>query len=422
MALHEQIAGLSETPSAPETDITIAEHDSRQLDTRLSADDRAFIEERLTSQQLAVDFDHEGQPSLRTSQYVGIIALPDGPTIQIRPKAAGKNLLPLLQYAHGTEATTIDQETSVQTGATFIDILAALYLAELNCLVQRGLQREYRRTSDTEEYLRGRLTLQQQLQRHGPIATKFECSYDELTYDTLANQAILYATAVLTRLVSNEELGQSLQRYQMRIRRRVTLRPVRVQEVRDIGRTRLSEHYTTILRLTELLLNNAHIDRLERGKRASFSLLVDMNRVFEGVVERVVRGALASHTGWSIEPQATRQGLVTGGPPSITMRPDVLVRDQRDTVQVVADAKWKTSDSVSNSDIYQMVAYQLTDNVPGLLIYPGQEGSLTTDYSIQNAGELAVVELPTREPVATADALGRRLESFLKRRLQSLMT
>lgn len=419
MALHEQTAGRSQSPSAPVPNITLTEHDEARLDTQLSERDREFIEQTLSSQQMTVSFGHERQPVLHTSQYVGIVSLPDGPTVQIRPKAAGDNLLSLLQYAHGIEATTIKQETSIQTGATFIDILAALYLAELDQLIKRGLQQEYRRSSNTEDYLRGRLDLQQQLQRQGPSATKFECSYDELTYETPANQAILYAVSVLLRLVSNEELEQSLQRYQTRICRRVTLRPVRVQEVRDIELTRLSKHYTAIVRLTELLLDNAHIDRLEHGNRASFSLLIDMNRVFEDVVERMIRGALASRTGWSLEPQATRRGLVTGGSPQITMRPDILVRDQRETVQFVADAKWKTPESVSSPDIYQMVAYQLTDDVPGLLIYPSQEGSLTTNYSVQNAGELAVIELPTRKPAATAEALGRRLENILKQRIQT---
>ncbi|RRJ28732.1 McrC family protein [Halocatena pleomorpha] len=420
MALHEQTVGRSQSPSAPVPTITLTEHDETQLDTQLSERDREFIEQTLSSQQMTVSFDHERQPMLRTSQYVGIVSLPDGPTIQIRPKAAGDNLLSLLQYAHGTEATTIKQETSIQTGATFIDILAALYLAELEQLIKRGLQQAYRRSSNTEDYLRGRLDLQQQLQRQGPCATTFKCSYDELTYETPANQAILYTVSVLLGLVSDEDLGQSLQRYQTRIRRRVTLRSVRVQEVRDIELTRLSEHYTAILRLTELLLDNAHVDRLERGNRDSYSLLIDMNRVFEDVVERAVRGALESRTDWSIEPQATRRGLVTGGSPSITMRPDILVRDQYETVQFVADAKWKTPESVDNADIYQMVAYQLTDDVSGLLIYPSQEGSLTTNYAVQNAGELAVVELPTRKPAATAEALGTRLERCLNHRIRQL--
>ena len=62
---------------------------------------------------------------------------------------------------------------------------------------------------------------------------------------------------------------------------------------------------------------------------------------------------------------------------------------------------------------------QLTEDVPGLLLYPSQGGSLTTDYSIQNAGELAVVELPTRESVATTDILGKRLETFIEKQLQN---
>lgn len=421
MATQEQLSKLPTTVSKSYADVTLTEHDSKRIDQSLSEVDRRFIEDELTNQQLSLSFNHTGQPILESAQHVGIISLPEGLSIRIKPKAAGRNLLSLLQYAHDIEAEVIDQEVSLRSGTTFIDILAALYLSELKQIVRRGLQREYQRTNDTEEYLQGRLEVQQQLQRQGPVATKFECSYDELTYETIANQAILYATSLLTQLVTDEEIGQSLKRNRTRIRRRVTLRPISAEAVRRIELTRLNEHYRDILRLTELVLTNTHIDRLERGNRGAFSLLVDMNRIFERVVERAVRSTIASRAGWSIDPQATRRGLVSGGPPTVKMRPDILVRDQHDVVRFVADAKWKTPGSASNSDIYQMVAYQLTDDVPGLLIYPGQDGLLETDYRVRDVGRLAVIELPTQKSVGSVKELESRMQSKLEDCLQEIL-
>ena len=77
---------------------------------------------------------------LTATQYVGVVSLRDGPTIQIRPKAAGTNLLYLLRYAHNTTATTFESQTPFRQGQTFLDALGALYEAELRRVLSRGLQ------------------------------------------------------------------------------------------------------------------------------------------------------------------------------------------------------------------------------------------------------------------------------------------
>jgi 5-methylcytosine-specific restriction enzyme subunit McrC len=177
--------------------------------------------------------------------------------------------------------------------------------------------------------------------------------------------------------------------------------------------TRLNEHYADLLRLTRLVLNSVFVENLRTGARDSFALLVDMNEVFEDVVERVVTDAVADNPGWYVETQASISGVVSGGDPPITMRPDILVRDATDNVVLVADAKWKTPSKVSNDDVYQLVAYQSTYAVPGLLIFPEQDEELSTTYTVQDAGELSIVELPTKRSTSHG-GFGRQLvRSFL---------
>ena len=402
-----------DTPHIP-TDITIPEW-SKSGPLNLSERDIEMIDEDINSNRTQIYYEHDqqGRTKLRTTHYVGIVSLPDGPVVEITPKAAGDNLLSLFRYARGINPAVLDSETAVPEGREFIDAIAALYLDELNELMRHGLHTSYRRVQDTEEYLRGQIDVQRQIQRQGMTGTQFECSYDELTTDTVENQSILYATTLLTRLVSDVGLRQGLQRHGMRLRRQVTLRPVQTHELKNVELTRLNEHYAEILRLTELIIRRVHIENFTQGDYPSFSILMDMNQVFESVVERAARDAVAEVEGWSVEGQAEVRGLITGGKYPVRMKPDFVVRDEEGEVVLVGDAKWKVG-TPKQSDFYQMTAYQLADEVPGTLVYPAQGGKNLTEYVVREEYPLRLIELPTDEAGMTyEDFVGTLRDSML---------
>lgn len=354
------------------------------------------------TQRVQLEFRADGRARLRATQHVGIIALPEGPTIEIRPKVPDTDLLGLLRYAQGIEARTFEQETRLTGGAQFIDALATLFETELDRVLTQGLHRTYSRVSRTTDHVRGRINVHAQLQRQGPTPTAFECTYDELTVDTTVNQAVLYATTVLQRLVSDSSLNRALQRHQQQLRRQVELRQVRYVELERVELNRLMGYYEDLIRLTKLVLQSVHLESLRTADRDSYALLVDMNRIFEAVVERVV-GELAADRGWTATAQASSTRLVTGGHRRIQIRPDILVADgERD--RLVGDAKWKVDDpSVSQrepapGDIYQLVAYQVAHETPGVIFYPEQPEELHSVYEVHNLDELTLVEVPVNAP------------------------
>jgi len=403
-----------ENPDQISSDISINEWSSSQP-LNLSDRDLEMIDSEINADKQQLKYEHEGDGtvSLHTTHYVGIISLPDGPSIEIRPKAAGDNLLSLFRYAQGITSTTIEQETAVPKGREFVDALAAMYLDELQSVVRRGLFTEYRRVEGTEEHFRGQLDVQRQLQRQGTTGTQFECTYDELTADTTANRAILYATSVLGRLVNSPGIRQSLHQYETRLRRQVTLTPVETYAVENIELSRLNEHYADLLRLAELVIRGLYVENFVSGERPSFAILMDMNRVFEAVIERAARNAVDARDEWHVEGQANVRGLITGGKHPVRMRPDFLVRDEEDDVTLVGDAKWKVG-TPSQADIYQLTAYQLADDVPGLLVYPGQAGTVTTQYTVREQFPLRLIELPTDASVSSHEEFSTLLEDSLR--------
>lgn len=380
--------------------IELSEYDESDP-IELSKEDIQMIEHQVDG--LRVEYRPDEKVVLHTDHRVGVIALPDGPTIQIQPKVGEPNLVTLLRYANGTEPTHLSRETELESGTNFVDTVAALYLEELEELISQGLRREYIEVAGSEKYLRGRLNVQRQL-AGGLGKTDFECDYDEFTYDTTLNQTILCVTNVLSSLVDNTELAGTLREHESRLRRRVTLREVPIEEAEQIELTRLTDYYEQILSLSKLVLRHIYIEDIVAGEGASYSLLIGMNDVFEKIVERTARESVNERDGWSVEGQVQTNNLLRGNP-SIRMRPDFVVKRDGDAV-LVGDAKWKTE--VNNNDVYQVVAYQTAYDVPCVLVYPENDGNLSNNYSVRNGQSLSMLELPTGVNTADVDEFGNK--------------
>lgn len=376
--------------------IRLAEHDQTDWldlsDTALDA--LAEVNAAGGGTRIRVEYGRDEAVRLHSSQYVGSITLSDGPDIRITPKAAGTNFLPLLKYAHNVRATTYEESTPATGGTTFIDALGALFAAELEHILNRVPHHEYSQTESTEMQLRGQLNVQRQLQRQGPTPTAFEVSYDELTSDTVANRGIYHAALRLTHLVDDEQLASQLQRQHQQLRTWVSTDPVRPAQLARVETSRLNEHYETILRLAEQVLRNTYLDSFVPTQQRSFGLLVNMNTIFENAVERAAKDALRNAGEWTATPQSRIEPIATGGDPEVNMYPDVVI-NHGDDVALVADAKWKTG-TISQSDIYQMTAYMLAHDVPGILLYPEQDGELETSYRVDDRQDLLVREVATR--------------------------
>ena len=90
--------------------LTLSDRDIHMIRTKVN-DGRA---------RLGVKFTHDQSVKIDTSSYVGIVALPDGPTIEIRPKLDQISLLYLLRYATGVTSETFEETTNITQGPNFV--------------------------------------------------------------------------------------------------------------------------------------------------------------------------------------------------------------------------------------------------------------------------------------------------------------
>lgn len=101
------------------------------------------------------------------------------------------------------------------------------------------------------------------------------------------------------------------------------------------------------------------------GSGKAFSLLFDMNRLFETWVAASMRGPARRH-GLRLREQGPRKYLAHRqdiDKPVFQMKPDIALLDEDNGVVLIADAKWKLLDGedrklgISQADMYQLQTY-----------------------------------------------------------------
>jgi 5-methylcytosine-specific restriction enzyme subunit McrC len=411
----DEAAVGTEPPTAP---LSLGEHEEKGPFPVSDADAEFLdtMERQLGTEPFTATFQRDGQVVISSGSHVGVLTLPSGLRIEVTPKTTVTRLLWALQYAFDTPVETFDEETEFTSATSFFDAIGTLFHAELQSVFADGLHRDYVSTSSIETQVKGRINVQQQLQRPSPVTTDFAVTYDEHTTDNLLNQAVLAALQSLLVLVSDDTLAARLRTQSQRLEQYATPTPITPAAIRSIELSRLNDHYAALLELATLVLEREFFEDVRAGTQRSLALFVNMNHVFERIVERAFRDA-TRNTPNRVDDQASIPNLIDG-PHAVSMRPDILIRTADGDPLMVADAKWKThSESPSAADIYQLTSYILTLNIPGVLIYPGSNS--TTATSTVGNHHLHSFELPTDATATTYDDYTQQLQAAATRCLHT---
>ena len=194
---------------------------------------------------------------------------------------------------------------------------------------------------------------------------------------------------------------------------------------------RTDARWRELVDLARLLLGD-RFQTTSGGGGRGFSLLFDMNRLFEAYVAKMLTRALA---GGDLRAAVQGGGLFcltrigadgTAGGGCFQARPDILVKRGDDTLLII-DAKWKrlgpridAAQGVAQADIYQMMAYGRLYACPRLmLLYPhpaGGPGRERVQEGVQEtfriAGSADLLAVATVD-LARLDAMPARLRGLV---------
>jgi 5-methylcytosine-specific restriction enzyme subunit McrC len=368
-----------------------------------------------------------GHRRLRAQQVVGLLATPKA-TLELLPKIDGlddgatrQRLIHMLarvfdlHIASGAMADLSWQQNDL------LEILIRLFCDRLFEAVHGGLPRRYIGQEDDLVALRGRLDIQRQFTVLAVSPQKLACRYDELSPDIALNQ-IMRAAVGRLRAIARASHNQRRLAELARAFADVATVPVASLPWDRVALDRTNAAWATLLRLARLLLGN-RFQTTSSGDGQGFSLLFEMNTLFEEFIGRTLQRAL-SGSGLDVRLQGPRDHVLEAddGSRCFATRPDIVISRAGKPVLVI-DTKWKRLSGalddpkrgVGQADVYQMMAYaQIYQCHQVMLLYPHHDGvgnreGVLNAYRIRGtASELSIASVS----LADLKTIGSRLASL----------
>lgn len=342
-----------------------------------------------------------GRHALRARGVVGILAakhcsleiLPKidvGPseTPQSQNAAIRKRLIHMLAVALDLKVDLGSITELAWQRDTLLEILIRIFCDKLTDAVRKGMPRSYVGQEDELSALRGRLDVVRQFTRHAANPSRLACRFDIFSDDTALNRVMKAAVGHLSRISHSSANQQRLREIKF-LYADITDVPPSALQWTDIVIDRTNRRWQELFAMARLFLSN-RFQTTTGGAGQGTALLFEMNTLFEEYIGRLVCRSLIG-TDHTVSLQGGRLFCLTTDANDrglFQTKPDILIR-RAGVVTHVIDTKWKRISSriddpkqgVSQSDIYQMMAYAQLYRAPRLtLLYPHHPGLGDDDF------------------------------------------
>lgn len=382
--------------------IELGEYSTKRAPTSAPTASDLALADRLRGDdgRLKVTWLAGGDVEISSTSWVGVVRFSAFDAV-IVPKlvGGGLNVLRMLDYAADINMLRRlpDLRPLPADGADLLDLVCLLLAEETKALVRGGIRRSYHATDDQLPVLRGRLRLREQLGRHYGQVQLLECRFDEYDADIPDNQLIALGLGRARRIVRSPAVKDSVGRMYGLMRE--ACEPL-VQDLdwyeRSIQYGRSNERYRPVHELAKLVLRGSGFSDFFATASGDLNVfLINMNKVFESFVSRLVEEALKGCS-LSVVRQSRLRGVIYDDDKErqyAVIAPDLVIKDQVSGRAVPIDIKYKIYQDrkISNADVYQAFTYayalarERTDRRAGIL-YPATHAMEGPTLSVRSVG------------------------------------
>ena len=326
----------------------------------------------------------QGGKALQARQYVGVIETNKGTVIEILPKIVGTEsskektrqiFLKMLRRLKHSPFKHLNSAHLKTDKMHLLDIFISMFNEELSSLIRKGIASDYISKEENSTFIKGKLKIKEQLQKNLTHEERFFIAYDSYETNRIENRLIKSTLEFLIKHTSSSINKRRLREFLFVFGE---VRPAKdpKNNFSEVDNGRLLKHYETILKWCELFLNNKSFVGF-KGNDVAFTLLFDMNRIFEDYVAYKMK---KQYPNTSIKTQHTSEHLLSEPQKQFRLRPDIMIGEE-----AIGDMKWKLINSskrnygLSQSDLYQMFAYGKKYKRQKLyLIYPKSDDFISS--------------------------------------------
>ena len=296
--------------------------------------------------------------------WVGFIPLAGDFGISLQPKVELSNLFRMLEYAYSTEFRILEGLTECHSLAEFYERLANVLAKRVLARARRGFYRAYIAESDRLPYLRGRLEMNEAMQR--PWDVRLHCHFEEHTGDIEDNQILAWTLHTIARTgLCSERVLPTVRTAYRSLQGLATLRPLSPECCVKRLYHRLNEDYHPLHGLCRFFLEHTGPTNT-LGDKSMLPFLINMARLFEKFVAAWLKAHLPKRYALKVQERVE----VSDGVLHFDI--DLVLYDAlRGEAICVLDTKYKAGKAVAVADVAQVVTYaELKGCHEAVLIYP----------------------------------------------------
>lgn len=300
---------------------------------------------------------------LQAQNFVGVIQTKDGTTIEILPKIAQNDdskqakeiLFKMLRTLRNSPFKSFNSAHLQSAKIPLFEIFITMFLDELAKLVQRGIKSDYITHEENLPFLKGKLKMGEHIKYNVVHKERFFVEYAEFSSDRVENRLIKTSLQYLYKRSSSNCNQQRIREFLFVFD---SVLPS-VDFKTDFSKVKLNRQmkdYEQVLIWCKTFLENNSFSPY-KGNDLSFTLLFDMNLLFESYVAAYLR---RQYDNISTQDK-THHLAYENGSGKFRLKPDIVIHHNGQ--MIIADTKWKildeekTNNGVTQSDMYQLYAY-----------------------------------------------------------------
>ena len=327
---------------------------------------------------------------ITAKNYVGIIEIKDGTTIEILPKIYSqedvteakvkKLVMDMLKTLRKSPYKSLQVANVSIDKMNIFEIFIRMFINEVLLIVKKGLKSNYETIESNERVFKGKMKFTQQIRYN--YAHKEQCyvEYDEFNTNCPENKllksTLLYLYKNTRSLKNKNDIKMLLNSFS-----EVNNSTNYEDDFNRIVADRNKKDYTTALLWSKIFLMGKSFTSFS-GSKIAFALLFPMEKLFESYVAEILRKNL-NRSLYSISIQDKTYHLFDKPNKKFLLKPDIVVKNKTNNDIFILDTKWKllsnqkSNYGISQSDMYQMYAYSKKYGAKNIiLLYPNAENTI----------------------------------------------